>query len=168
MRFFGVPQALWVVQQWDKKYLMLQRRKRSLQAVYERPRASEEQESLRSRPGFLEGVLQTLDQAQTEYEVDDVDAKFNLQFPAEELGDNEDGGGARGARHHPKRVRKRSLYVACTSAGLKELVRCLGLTAYKLGENLKYHLGENLFKVSWLGFSFLPLQCWLCFRGLRP
>jgi len=33
-------------------------------------------------------------------------------------------------------------------AGLKDLVRCLGISAYKLGENLRFHLGENLFKVS--------------------
>jgi len=68
---YGVPQALWAVQQWDKKYLMLQRRKRSLQAVYRRPRESPAQKELHSRPGVIEGVLQTLELSQTEYEVDE-------------------------------------------------------------------------------------------------
>ncbi|CAI7823606.1 unnamed protein product, partial [Closterium sp. NIES-53] len=62
-------QALWDIQQWNRHWLLLQRRKRSLRSAYERPRVDEDEEA--ERQGVLhalamQGVLHTLDCALSE------------------------------------------------------------------------------------------------------
>ncbi|GJP64948.1 hypothetical protein CLOP_g21880 [Closterium sp. NIES-67] len=121
-------QALWAIQQWDRRWLLLQRRKRSLRSAYERPRIDEDEEA--ERQLAMQGVLHALDCALSEPAVEDVDAKFNLQFPPEEAV-GEDGGPA-----VQRRPRKRSMYSVCRRAGLKGVVKRLGLSAFQLGENL--------------------------------
>ncbi|CAI5486870.1 unnamed protein product [Closterium sp. Naga37s-1] len=126
-------QALWAIQQWDRRWLLLQRRKRSLRSAYERPRVDEDEEA--ERQLAMQGVLHALDCALSEPAVEDVDAKFNLQFPPEEAVAEEGGrGGAGGGQQ--RRPRKRSMYSVCRRAGLKGVVKRIGLSAFQLGENL--------------------------------
>ncbi|CAI5531349.1 unnamed protein product [Closterium sp. Naga37s-1] len=135
-------QALWAIQQWDRCWLLLQRRKCSLCSAYERPRVDEDEEA--ERQLAMQGVLHALHCALSEPAVQDVDAKFNLQFPPEEAVAEEGGRGGAGAVQ--RRPRKRSMYSVCRRAGLKGVVKRIGLSAFQLGENLisMYKLGENL------------------------
>ncbi|CAI5985380.1 unnamed protein product [Closterium sp. NIES-64] len=125
-------QALWAIQQWDRRWLLLQRRKRSLRSAYERPRVDEDEEA--ERQLAMQGVLHALDCALSEPAVEDVDAKFNLQFPPEEAVAEEGGRGGAGVQQ--RRPRKRSMYSVCRRAGLKGVVKRIGLSAFQLGENL--------------------------------
>jgi transcription elongation factor SPT6 len=119
-------QALWAVQHWDKKWLLLQGRKISLQAAYERripidTRDDPEKEDL------VEKLLHALMDAPSEQAVDDVDAKFNLHFPPDEVEIVANGF---------KRPKRKSFYSICRKAGLASMAKHFGLSPDQFGENL--------------------------------
>ena len=115
--------------------------------AYSRPRVDEDEEA--DRQLALPGVEHALMSARSELALDDVDVKFNLQFPPE---DAVPGGGGEGGKH--KRPQKRSTYAVCRRAGLKGVVKAMGLSAFQLGDNLAHmykvregSLGEWLWRI---------------------
>ena len=76
--------ALWEIQLWDRKWLLLQRRKTALKTSYEK-RAGEEARRDPTKWRLLETVFQSLDDAESERIIDDIDMKFNLHFPPDEI-----------------------------------------------------------------------------------
>lgn len=119
--------ALWAVQHWDRKWLLLKRRKMRLRALYERclqcqALSGEREQELQAK------LLLALDETHSELGVDDVEAKYHLHFPADEVQINQ------GQFKRPKR---RSRYSVCRQAGLGSVSKCFGLTAEQFGENLK-------------------------------
>lgn len=119
--------ALWAIQLWDRKWLLLQRRKNALKASYEK-RAAEEARRDENKLNILESVLQSLDDAESERTVDDIDAKFNLHFPPDEV-EVEEG--------QFKRPKRKSLYSICRKSRLGGLSQKFSLSSEQLGENLQ-------------------------------
>lgn len=119
--------ALWAIQLWDRKWLLLQRRKNALKASYEK-RAAEEARRDENKLNILESVLQSLDDAESERTVDDIDAKFNLHFPPDEV-EVEEG--------QFKRPKRKSLYSICRKCRLGGLSQKFSLSSEQLGENLQ-------------------------------
>lgn len=85
---------LWAVQTLDRKWLLLQKRKLALQIYYEK-RFEEEKRRIDDvtrqalNRQLYYSIIEALNDAKSEKEVEDVDAKFNLHFPpgeVEELG----------------------------------------------------------------------------------
>ncbi|EFJ08665.1 hypothetical protein SELMODRAFT_447972 [Selaginella moellendorffii] len=70
--------VLWIVQYWDKKWLLLQRRKSALKDAYVKRAGDQNAE-------FLSRILESLMDAPSEQCVDDIDAKFNLYCPPDEV-----------------------------------------------------------------------------------
>lgn len=126
-------QALWAVQNWDKKWLLLRRRKAGLEEAFKRRSLYEAQRG-NSRDELFEGLLQALSDAQSEQAVDDIDEKFNLHFPPDEI-DVEPG--------QFKRPKRKSFYILCRKARLGMVASHFGLTPEKLGENI-----SAMYKVS--------------------
>eukprot|EP01018_Ginkgo_biloba_P029203 Gb_29261 [translate_table: standard] len=118
--------ALWAIQLWDRKWLLLQRRKNALKASYEK-RAGEEARRDPTKWKLLETVSQSLDNAESERTIDDIDAKFNLHFPPDEV-EVEEG--------QFKRPKRKSLYSVCRKSGLGLVAGKFGLTSEQLGKNL--------------------------------
>ncbi|CAJ1888036.1 unnamed protein product [Sphenostylis stenocarpa] len=114
--------VLWALQDLDKKWLLLQKRKSALQSYYSK-RFEEE-----SRRVYDETRLnlnrQLFESKQSEREVDDVDSKFNLHFPPGEAGVDE------GQYKRPKR---KSMYSTFSKAGLWEVARRFGCSPEQLG-----------------------------------
>ncbi|KAJ7545245.1 hypothetical protein O6H91_09G112200 [Diphasiastrum complanatum] len=119
--------GLWAVQSWDKKWLILQRRKRILQTTYTKRAESEIQKDF-EKEELLDKLLQSLLDANSEQAVDDVDAKFNLYFPPDDV-EVEQG--------QFKRPKRRSLYSICRRAGLGSVNKLFGLSPEQFGENLQ-------------------------------
>lgn len=119
--------ALWAVQQWDKKWLMLRRRKITLRAAYQR-RVQGDALNDTAKEDLLTKLLVALDDAQSEVALDDVDVKFNLHFPADDV-EAEQG--------QFKRPKRRSLYSVCRKAGLGNVTKYFGLSPEQFGENLQ-------------------------------
>lgn len=71
--------------------------------------------------------MKSLKAAESEREVDDVDTKFNLHFPAGEISVDE------GQYKRPKR---KSLYSTCSKAGLWEVASKFGYTSEQFGLQL--------------------------------
>ncbi|XVE52349.1 hypothetical protein DITRI_Ditri02bG0115900 [Diplodiscus trichospermus] len=81
--------VLWVIKQLDRKWLLLQKRKSALQ-MYQRKRYDEEclnidnSERYTLNKQLFESISKSLNKAESEEEIDDVDAKFRLHFPSAE------------------------------------------------------------------------------------
>ncbi|KAI5072429.1 hypothetical protein GOP47_0012535 [Adiantum capillus-veneris] len=118
--------ALWMIFQWDRKWLSLLRRKSTQQDTWKN-RAMTKVIGSDEEDRTLDVVMQALQEADSEVTVDDLDAKFNLQFPVDEKAP---------PKGQYKRPRRQSLYGLCCKSGLRHLVRQLGLTPEQLGENL--------------------------------
>ncbi|XP_022765684.1 transcription elongation factor SPT6 homolog isoform X1 [Durio zibethinus] len=124
--------VLWAIQDLDRKWLLLQKRKSGLQSHYnkrfeEESRRIYDETRLNLNQQLFESILKDLKDAESEREVDDVDAKFNLHFPPGEVGVDE------GQYKRPKR---RSQYSICNKAGLWEVVSKFGYSAQQLGSLL--------------------------------
>ncbi|CAM6129610.1 unnamed protein product [Calypogeia fissa] len=119
-------EALWAVQQWDKKWLLLRRRKLGLEGAYEKRKLYESRRG-NSKEELFQSLLEALREAESEQAVDDVDAKFNLHCPPDEI-DVEPG--------QFKRPKRRSFYSICRKGGLGIVASRFGLTPEKLGENI--------------------------------
>lgn len=119
--------ALWAIQLWDKKWLLLQRRKTALLAAYEKRIPAEIRDDP-EKDELVDKIFRALSDAQSEQAVDDCDAKFNLHFPPDEI-EVVDGGF--------KRPSRRSLYSICRKAGLGAVAKEFGLAPDLFGENLQ-------------------------------
>lgn len=119
--------ALWQVFFWDRKWWLLQRRKDVLKGTYQK-RASIEAEKDSTKADVLEKLLDDLQEAESEVAVDDVDAKFVIEFPPDDM-EVEQG--------QFKRPKRRSLYSMCRKSGLKAVAEHFGLTPEQFGENLQ-------------------------------
>ncbi|KHG09405.1 Transcription elongation factor SPT6 [Gossypium arboreum] len=124
--------VLWAIQDLDRKWLLLQKRKSGLQSHYnkrfeEESRRIYDETRLNLNQQLFESILKDLRGAESEREVDDVDAKFNLHFPPGEVGVDE------GQYKRPKR---RSQYSICNKAGLWEVASKFGYSAEQLGAHL--------------------------------
>ena len=73
---------------------------------------------------LFESIMKSLKAAETEREVDDADSKFNLHFPAGEVGADE------GQFKRPKR---KSQYSICSKAGLWEVANKFGYSSEQFG-----------------------------------
>ncbi|WRX12165.1 Spt6 acidic [Theobroma cacao] len=124
--------VLWAIQDLDRKWLLLQKRKTGLQSHYskrfeEESRRVYDETRLNLNQQLFESILKALKDADSEREVDDVDAKFNLHFPPGEVGVDE------GQYKRPKR---RSQYSICNKAGLWMVASKFGYSAEQLGSQL--------------------------------
>ncbi|VVB05328.1 unnamed protein product [Arabis nemorensis] len=134
--------VFWMIQDLDRKWLLLQKRKMALHGYY-RKRQEESRrvynesslydESKLALNQYLFGsVVKFLKGAETEIEVDDVASKFNLHFPPCEIGVDE------GQYKKPARISK---YRVCSNKGLGEVANKFGYSAEQLGLALS---GEKL------------------------
>ncbi|XP_039160120.1 transcription elongation factor SPT6 homolog [Eucalyptus grandis] len=130
--------VLWAIHDLDRKWLLLQKRKAALQSYYykrfeEESRRVYDETRLSLNQRLFDSIIKSLNAAETEREVDDVDSKFNLHFPAGEVGLDE------GQYKRPKR---KSQYSVCSKAGLWEVASKFGYSSEQFGlsislENLK-------------------------------
>ncbi|XP_047330082.1 transcription elongation factor SPT6 homolog [Impatiens glandulifera] len=121
--------VLWIIQDFDRKWLLLQKRKSALQSYYkkryeEESRRVYDETRLNLNKKLFESVIKSLKAAESEREVDDVDAKFNLHFPPGEAGLDE------GQFKRPKR---KSQYSICNKAGLWEVANKFGYSSEQFG-----------------------------------
>ncbi|RDX68890.1 Transcription elongation factor SPT6-like protein, partial [Mucuna pruriens] len=121
--------VLWALQDLDKKWLLLQKRKSALQSYYskrfeEESRRVYDETRLNLNRQLFESVMRSLKEAESEREVDDVDSKFNLHFPPGEAGVDE------GQYKRPKR---KSMYSSFSKAGLWEVASRFGCSPEQLG-----------------------------------
>ncbi|KAF8410946.1 hypothetical protein HHK36_003483 [Tetracentron sinense] len=121
--------VLWVIQDLDKKWLLLQKRKSALQVYYnkrfeEESRRIYDETRLTLNQQLFESITKSLKSAESEREVDDVDSKFNLHFPPGEVGVDE------GQFKRPKR---KSQYGICGKAGLWEVASKFGYNSEQFG-----------------------------------
>lgn len=119
---------LWAIQDLDRKWLLLQKRKTALHSYYNRRFEEEsrriyDETRLNLNQQLFVSILKSLKDAESEREVDDVDAKFNLHFPPGEVGVDE------GQYKRPKR---KSQYSICNKAGLWEVANKFGCSAEQL------------------------------------
>lgn len=137
--------VLWAIQDLDRKWLLLQKRKSALQLYYnkrfeEESRRVYDETRLNLNQQLFGSIMKSLKAAESEREVDDVDSKFNLHFPPGELGVDE------GQYKRPKR---RSIYGNCGKAGLWEVASKFGYSSEQFGLQLSL---EKM--VSYLEFQF--------------
>lgn len=120
---------LWTIQDLDKKWLLLQKRKTALESYYNRRYDEEsrrvyDETRLNLNQQLFESITKALKAAESEREVDDVDLKFNLHFPPGEVGVDE------GQYKRPKR---KSQYSICSKAGLWEVANKFGYSSEQFG-----------------------------------
>ncbi|KAG5047637.1 hypothetical protein JHK86_017043 [Glycine max] len=131
-------QMLWIIQELDKKWLFLQKRKSLLMEYYNKHFEEEREMSfLVDESSFhkqiFDSITNMLKKAETESEIDDIDRKFNLHFPPAEV--FLDSGF--------KRPLTKSYYTNCNKAGLWSLANKFGdpekfgslVTLEKVGTN---------------------------------
>ncbi|XP_010528633.1 PREDICTED: transcription elongation factor SPT6 homolog [Tarenaya hassleriana] len=121
--------VFWTIQDLDRKWLLLQKRKAALHGYYtkrfeEESRRIYDETRLNLNQHLFESIIKSLKAAETEREVDDVDSKFNLHFPPGEI-DVDEG--------QYKRPKRKSLYSICSKAGLWEVANKFGYSAEQLG-----------------------------------
>ncbi|RHN47584.1 putative transcription elongation factor Spt6, Spt6 acidic domain-containing protein [Medicago truncatula] len=119
---------LWALQDLDRKWLLLQKRKSALQLYYnnrfeEESHCVYDEKRLNLNRLLFESVMRSLKEAESEREVDDVDSKFNLHFPPGEAG--VDG--------QYKRPKRKSMYSTFSKAGLWEVASRFGCSSEQLG-----------------------------------
>ncbi|KAF9679491.1 hypothetical protein SADUNF_Sadunf06G0020400 [Salix dunnii] len=129
---FKWHKVLWAIQDLDRKWLLLQKRKSVLNSYYnkrmeEESRRIYDETRLNLNQQLFESILKSLKTAESEREVDDVDTKFNLHFPPGELVVDEG---------QYKRPMRRSQYSVCSKAGLWEVASKFGYSAEQLGMQL--------------------------------
>eukprot|EP00268_Persea_americana_P027117 TRINITY_DN265_c0_g1_i1.p1 TRINITY_DN265_c0_g1~~TRINITY_DN265_c0_g1_i1.p1 ORF type:complete len:1608 (-),score=448.42 TRINITY_DN265_c0_g1_i1:517-5340(-) len=120
---------LWAVQNLDRKWLLLQKRKNALQLYYnkrfqEETQRLDDETRLALNKQLFKSITESLKAAESEREVDDVDSKFNLHFPPGEVGAEE------GQFKRPKR---KSFYSTCCKAGLWEVASRFGFSSEQFG-----------------------------------
>ncbi|PRQ46330.1 putative ribonuclease H-like domain, transcription elongation factor Spt6, Tex-like protein [Rosa chinensis] len=78
--------VLWAIQELHKKWLLFQNQKRALQFHYNKRFEEESRRGLLhdETPQLFESIMKSLRDAESEREVEDVNSKFNLHFPAGE------------------------------------------------------------------------------------
>ncbi|CAA7038993.1 unnamed protein product [Microthlaspi erraticum] len=103
--------VLWMIQDLDKKWLLLRKRKTALLGYYTKRFQEEEEFDLN------QSLIKSLNAAETEREVDDVDSMFSLHFPLGQY----------------KRPNRTSQYSFCVKSGLRDVVSKLGFSAERLG-----------------------------------
>uniref|UniRef100_A0ACD5XYJ0 Uncharacterized protein n=1 Tax=Avena sativa TaxID=4498 RepID=A0ACD5XYJ0_AVESA len=124
---------LWAVETLDRKWLLLQKRKIALKGYYQK-RFDDEQRKIDDvtrhalRQQLHDTITEALKDANSDKEVDDVDAKFNLHFPPGEVE----------AVGQLKRPRRKSMYTICQKAGLRELANQFGRSAEQFGHHLTF------------------------------
>ncbi|XP_068664398.1 transcription elongation factor SPT6 homolog isoform X2 [Aristolochia californica] len=123
---------LWAVQNLDKKWLLLQKQKRALRLYYKKRFQEEAQRvdhetRLNLNHDLSKSILKSLENAETDCEVNDVDMKFILHFPPGELGAEE-------GRY--KRPQRKSKYAEYKNAGLWEVVGKFGFSSEQFGSLL--------------------------------
>lgn len=120
-------QVLWTILALDRKWLLFQKRKSALQLYYnkrfEEDRDIYDENRLHLDQKFFESIIKSLNVAETEREIDDVDLKFNLHFPP---GDVMDEG-------EFKRPKRKSQYDICSEAGLQVVASKFGYSAEEFG-----------------------------------
>ncbi|WCJ28699.1 hypothetical protein M5689_010381 [Euphorbia peplus] len=131
--------VLWAVQDLDRKWLLLQKRKNALLSYYNKRFEEEstriyDETRLNLNLKIFDSIIDSLKVADSEREVDDVDAKFNLHFSPGEVGVDE------GQYKRPKR---KSQYSACSKAGLWEVANKFGLSAETLGSYLSLDFSQG-------------------------
>ncbi|KAJ4826591.1 Transcription elongation factor spt6 [Turnera subulata] len=130
--------VLWAIKDLDRKWLLLQKRKNALHSNYNK-RFKEEMHQIYDKTRhnlnqhLFESILKALKAAETERELDDVDAKFNLQFPPV-VGLNEG---------KYKRPNKRSEYHKNSKAGLWKIANKFGYSSEQLGMQLSLEKMEE-------------------------
>ncbi|KAK1292420.1 hypothetical protein QJS10_CPB17g01754 [Acorus calamus] len=124
--------VLWAINDLNTKWLLLQKRKTALKLYYskrfeeEARRLDDEIRLTLNRQIFI-SVIEALEGASSEREVDDVDLKFNLHFPPGE-GDTEEG--------QFKRPTRKSLYSTCSKFRLWEVAQKFGSSSEQFGKSL--------------------------------
>lgn len=93
----------------------------------EEARRIDDETRLEMNQKIFESICKLLKNANSEREVDDVDAKFNLHFPPGEV-EVEEG--------QFKRPKRKSLYSVCHKAGLWEVASKFGYSSEQLGSHL--------------------------------
>ncbi|XP_030926498.1 transcription elongation factor SPT6 homolog isoform X4 [Quercus lobata] len=131
--------VLWAIQDLDRKWLLLQKRKSALQSYYnkrfeEESRRVYDVTRLNLNQQLFDSIMKSLKAAGSEREVDDVDSKFNLHFPSGEVGVDE------GQYKRPKR---KSLYSICSKAGLWEVANKFGYSSEQFGLQLSLEKMRN-------------------------
>ncbi|XP_065620948.1 transcription elongation factor SPT6 homolog [Quercus suber] len=131
--------VLWAIQDLDRKWLLLQKRKSALQSYYNKRFEEESQlvydvTRLNLNQQLFESIMKSLKAAGSEREVDDVDSKFNSHFPPGKVGLDE------GQYKRPKR---KSLYSTCSKAGLWVVVSKFGYSSEQLGLQLSLDTMRN-------------------------
>ncbi|KAL1212232.1 Transcription elongation factor SPT6-like [Cardamine amara subsp. amara] len=113
--------VLWMIQDLDRKWLLLRKRKITLFDYYTKRVEEETCKSDQSKNVF-ESVIKSLKAAETEREVDDADSKFNLHFPHCETDEGP-----------YKRPNRKSQYSICSKFGIREFANKFGYSGEKLG-----------------------------------
>ncbi|CAN1838344.1 Transcription elongation factor SPT6 homolog [Linum perenne] len=133
--------VLSAIQDLDRKWLLLQKRKSALRLYYHKRYEEEamriyDETRLNLNQRLFKSIIKSLEASESEREIDDVDSKFNLHFPPGEVGANE------GQFKRPKR---RSLFSTCNKAGLWEVASKFGRSAEQLGLHLSLlEMGDAL------------------------
>eukprot|EP00250_Pteridium_aquilinum_P021264 c25074_g1_i1 orf=411-5594(-) len=118
---------LWQIFFMDKKWWLLQRKKDVLGEAYEKRVRIEEQKNSENLD-MLKKLQAALQEAKSQVALDDVDAKYTLYFPSDDL---------EADQSQFKRPKRRSLYSTFRKAGLGVVARQFGLTPEQFGENLQ-------------------------------
>ncbi|EPS71600.1 hypothetical protein M569_03159, partial [Genlisea aurea] len=121
--------VLWIIQDLDQKWLVLEKRKSAL-LIYCSKRFEEEsrrvydESRLNLNKQIYDSIMTSLRAANSEREVDDVDLKFNLHFPPGEvvLGEGQ-----------CRRPNRKSRYSICNKAGLWEVASKFCYSAEQFG-----------------------------------
>ncbi|KAM7476827.1 hypothetical protein LguiB_024070 [Lonicera macranthoides] len=121
-------QLLWAIKGLDRKWLQLQKRKTVLSSYYEKRYEEEictiyDESRLNLNQQFFQSIIKSLEEADSEREINDVELKFNLHFPPGEVVDE----------GQFKRPKKNSLYSICSKAGLWEIASKFGPNAEQFG-----------------------------------
>ena len=111
--------------------ILLHKRKNSLKRYYQKTFDDEKRKidnaaTFALRQQLHDTIIESLKDAKSEREVEDVDAKFNLHFPPGEVE----------AVGQLKRPKRKSMYSICQKAGLREVAQQFGRSAEQLGHHL--------------------------------
>ncbi|KAH7314514.1 hypothetical protein KP509_21G005900 [Ceratopteris richardii] len=118
---------LWQIFQMDVKWWSLQRKRDVLVEAYEKRIHMEEQKGSEN-VDLLRKLLSALQEARSQISVDDVDAKYTLLFPPDEVEFDQS---------QYKRPKRRSLYNTFRQRGLGVISSQFGLSPEQFGENLQ-------------------------------
>jgi len=150
-------QALWAVQEWNKKWLLLQRRKSELQAGF-KERVPVDVGSTPETDKLVKNIFRFIEDAESEQVLDDFEAQFNLHFPRDE---------SEILDSRFKRPRFRSLYSIGHQAGLGTITKHFGLASEAFGENLKAGYKVNVVVLLLLHEALTLHQCIDAMHAIR-